>query len=179
MKGPALLNDVNEIRACLGKAPIARISLEGMHPHDPNYCAAALSTGALVASSTYPEWSHRFALRFSDMATTQAVGAALGQPVASDRPEVLAPDPGESLVIAVHFGLFFETPDGFLKGWIEPTEDDASVWDLHLMPGELYPAGHAPAELRGRESALDQAVPAAAGAPCATSLLPTAVEPVP
>ena len=45
----------------------------------------------------------------------------------------------------MHHGLVFTDADGFLRGWIEPTDADPSVWNLHLMPGHEYPQGHGPA----------------------------------
>jgi hypothetical protein len=144
MKGLALLNDINSIRACQGKSPIARISLPGTLPDDPERCPVASVTGATVAVGTDSRWLRRFVLRFDSIAVARAVAAEIAQPHASDRPEVLAPDAVVSLVCAVHYGLVFEDPDGFLRGWIEPTDGDPSVWDLQLMPGQPYPDGHTP-----------------------------------
>jgi hypothetical protein len=144
VKGLELLNDVNAIRACRGKAPIARISLCGTCPDDPRRCPVASATGATVTVGSHPPWLHRFVLRFEHLEVAQAVAGTIGQPCAPDRPEVLAPDAVVSLACAVHYRLVFEDDDGFLRGWIEPTDDDPSVWDLQLMPGEPYPQGHAP-----------------------------------
>src|SRR5438874_1810500 len=105
MKGLVLLNDINSIRACQGKLPIARISLPGTLPNDPMRCPVASATGAMVTVGTHPDWLRRFVLRFDRMETAKAVAAEIGQPHAVDRPEVLAPDPIVSLVCAVHYGL--------------------------------------------------------------------------
>jgi len=59
--------------------------------------------------------------------------------------------PIDSVFIVLHYGLVFVDPNGLLRGWIEPTENDPTVWDLHLMPGQPYPTGPAPAA--GREDA--------------------------
>jgi hypothetical protein len=144
MKGLNLLNDINSIRACQGKSPIARISLPGTLPDDPRRCPVASASGATVTVGTDPRWLDRFILRFDCIAVARAVAVEIAQPHTSDRPEVLAPDAFVSLAYAVHHGLIFEDPDGFLRGWMEPTDSDPSVWDLHLMPGQRYPKGHAP-----------------------------------
>lgn len=143
MKGLQLLNNVNAIRACRGKPPIARISLCGTCPDDPLRCPVASVTGAAVSVGSHPLWLKRFVLRVADSEIARAIAGTIGQACAPDRPEVLAPDAIVSFVCAVHYGLAFEDADGFLKGWIEPTDNDPSVWDLHLMPGEPYPPGHA------------------------------------
>jgi hypothetical protein len=101
--------------------------------------------GANVTFGSHHGWERRFVLRLDDVAVARAVSAAIEQPHAPDRPEVLASDAIDSFVIALAFGLVFEDADSFLSGWIEPTENDPSVWDLHLMPGHSYPPGHSPA----------------------------------
>ncbi len=149
MKGLQLINEINAIRACRSEAPIARISLAGALSREDR-CPLESIIGAEVTLGSCPEWAKRCLLRFDDIALARAVAAEIGRPHASDRPEVLAPDAIDSFVIALAFGLVFEDDDGFLRGWIEPTDGDPSVWDLHLMPGEKYPPGHEPAA-DGRE----------------------------
>lgn len=145
MKGLDLLNDINAIRACQGKPPIARIALPGTVPDDPARCPVASLTNALVTVGSSDPWVKRFVLRFGHMAIAEDVAAELGQPNAPDMPEVLAPDAVVSLACALHYGLVFEDAQGFLTGWIEPIDADQGVWDLHLMPGQSHPPGHAPA----------------------------------
>jgi hypothetical protein len=144
VKGLELLNEINSIRACRGKAPIARISLPGTLPNDPLRCPVAAATGATVTCGSHPEWLKRFVLVFDEVEVARAVSAQIGQPCAPDEPEVLASDAMVSFLCAIHFGLVFDDADGFLKGWIEPSDDDPSIWDLHLMPGVAYPRGHEP-----------------------------------
>ena len=61
--------------------------------------------------------------------------------------EVLATKAIGSLIIAAHFGLVFIDADSYLRGWIEPNDDNHEVWDLILMPGYPYPPGHEPRPL--------------------------------
>jgi hypothetical protein len=61
--------------------------------------------------------------------------------------EVLATDAMGSHDIAAFYRLVIYE-NRILRGWIEPTDDDPAVWDLHLMPGETYPQGHAPQGFR-------------------------------
>src|SRR5207244_2946944 len=116
--------DINAIRACQRKTPIARIALPGTVRDDPARCPVASMTGALVTVGSRDPWLKRFVLRFADVAVAEAVAAEIKQPQAPDRLEVLAPDAVVSLVCALHYGLVFEDADGFLTGWIEPTDAD-------------------------------------------------------
>jgi hypothetical protein len=47
--------------------------------------------------------------------------------------------------------------DSCLKGWIEPADDDQARWDLHLMPGHVYPPGTESAAGLVRETVFDSA----------------------
>ena len=146
MKGRGLLRAINAVRLCQGRFPINRIALAETLADDPVRCPVAAATGVVVTSSTAADGTERFVMRFSTAIVARTVAEELGQKLARDRREVIVPDPMVSLIVAVHYGLVFDDGEGFLRGWIEPTDANNAVWDLHLMPGHDYPKGHDPWE---------------------------------
>ncbi len=143
MKGHRLLAEVNIVRAVLGMPPLGRIKIVG-HVRNCGQCTIRHAAGCGAASGVDPAWTRSLTLKFFDEKATRDAGGALGRPFNETSCEVLAPDAISSLDIATHFGLVFVDPEGYLRGWIEPSDADPHVWDLHLMPGQDYPPGHAP-----------------------------------
>jgi hypothetical protein len=148
MKGHELLAHINIIRGEQGLDPISRISTTAP-VCGCAWCVLGRAAACGLDAGSTTEWRRRVVLVFSDEAMTEKVAAALGQPFSAANREVLAPDSIRSFDIAAHFGLTFTDRDGNLRGWIEPTNDDPSTWDLLLLPGYEYPPGHQPTDMAG------------------------------
>jgi hypothetical protein len=141
-KGLQLLAEVNIIRAILGRDPIGKIPIIGA-ARAGGACAIAHSAGCGATNGMTTDWRRALTLKFGDENTTEAAARSLGQPFNADYCEVLAPEPMKSFDLASHFGLIF-VRENTLQGWIDPRDADPTTWDLHLMPGVLYPPGHEP-----------------------------------
>ena len=152
MKGQLLLDEVNTIRAVQGLAPVVSIRLAGTDSLDPALCPIAVATTATVARGIAPRWASKLTLRLSRGSFARMAGTALDLPFEEATREVLAPSAVVSFVIAASYGLVFADDGGLLRGWIEPTDDDPSRWDLHLLPGHEYPKGHGPETVRDATS---------------------------
>lgn len=149
MKGQLLLSEINVIRAALGKGSIEmiRIDPDVLHAGENAIATAAgcgIGFGEEDAERQRTDWPERITLKFHDPDTTRAVAAALEQPYNARNHEVLATDAINSLILAAHFGLVFIDADSYIRGWIEPTDNDPAIWDLFLMRGYPYPPGHEP-----------------------------------
>jgi hypothetical protein len=164
MNGQRLLDDINTIRAVQGRAPISAIRLNGADLRDPASCAIALATVTTVARGIAEPWRSKFTLRFARGHIARMVGVALDQPFDEITREVLATDVIRSFVIAASHGLVFEDTHGMLHGWIDPTDEDPSAWNLHLMPGREYPRGHGPRSMSLATGTGDRISPSLAAA---------------
>src|SRR5205814_971596 len=98
----------------------------------------------------------RYELRYDDRERAGRVAEAVGAPL-EESGGITVPEAIDSLLTADGFGLTFLDHDGCLKGWIEPTDDDQTRWDLHLMPGHAYPPGSEAAASVVRETVFDSA----------------------
>jgi hypothetical protein len=141
-KGYSLLAEVNIVRGVLGTASVGQLVHAQVTRMD-GIDALADVLGCDAGPGITERWSQQLTLRLPDESTTEAVAEALRQPFDAEACEVLATDAMISFDLAAFYKVAMWSED-VLRGWFEPTDDDPSVWDLHLMPGELYPPGHAP-----------------------------------
>ena len=141
-KGYKLLAEVNIARAVLGLQPLGQLGLaESRRVQGPRALTSFLRCE--VGPGINESWTSKLTLQLADLVTARAVATAVHQPFEADTNEVLATDAMTSFDIAAFYNVVIWDRD-ILRGWFEPADADPSVWDLHLMPGELYPPGHAP-----------------------------------
>jgi hypothetical protein len=141
-KGQLLLAEVNIIRMVFGLDPVGRIAAEPGACGCPE-CSLRHSIPCLIDADDPAIFNGDWRLQFADADLAVQVGAALGQPIDYKHAAVMATDAICSISIAQMFGLIF-CRWGVVAGWVEPTDEDQSVWDVHLLPGECYPPGHEP-----------------------------------
>jgi hypothetical protein len=141
--GHRLLAEVNLVRAVLGAPPIGEIFVTRR--------AAELLAGDVLGPAcgcgfgmTWIDNVPHLVLRVWDEQVTREVATALDTEYEEQLCEVRAPKAMDSFDVAAAFGFVFVDLDGSLLGWIDPADEDQSVWNLHLLPGKLYPPGHAP-----------------------------------
>jgi hypothetical protein len=147
-KGLQLIREMNIVRAALKIEPLAALVIPGWPQHLSVSDALREAWGAAAfADAIDVDGTKVISLAYPDAETAQHVGEATGQPF-NGRDVALA-EALDSLSIADTFGLVFaaqgsEPGSWKLAGWIEPTDADHSLWHLHKLPGDLYPAGHEP-----------------------------------
>ncbi len=147
-KGLQLLTHVNLTRSALGLEPLAVIPVARWPEFMSVSDAITEALGAVGSGDPMEVNSKRvMSVAYRDDETARRVAAATGLPY--DGAAVAAPDALDSLSIADTFGLVFVGPDSDsehwkLTGWIEPTDQNQSVWNLHKLPGDLHPPGHEP-----------------------------------
>jgi hypothetical protein len=155
MKGALLLEAVNRCRHALGFPVISGVRV-GSCEHDARVgCVECAIAQAMDCSIGVDLATGRYELQFTDRERVAQVAESLGDGNVLESGGVAAPEALDSLLIADAFGLIFRGQDGCLKGWIEPTDDDQSLWDLFLMPGYVYPPGSEPEAGLVRETVFD------------------------
>lgn len=152
MKGQEVLDAINAVRSTVGLGPLGAIELEGSGHNDRALCVTCALNAAAQCNITVgcePGTCRTRVFRFDEHDRAVLVAAATGVPVSLEEPEAATPMALDSLCIADAYGLTFVDDVGRLRGWIEPSDDDPTRWDLHLMPGYGYPPGHSPSVITG------------------------------
>ena len=156
MKGDEVLTVTNAARGALGLGPVPGLMLSSCEHDNRVGCLQCAIETAMGCALDLNLEAGRYEFRYDDSEqarrVTEALGVSLEESGGSAVPEAIA-----SLLTADGFGLTFLDRDGCLKGWIEPTDEDQTHWDLHLMPGHTYPPGSEADANVVRESVFDSA----------------------
>jgi hypothetical protein len=143
VKAHLLLDQINAVRGVRGLPPTDElyVLLDGAGRGSP-LDAAEQATGLSIDAD---DATKKYAFQCETADVARKVGDALGQPVDETSFEVPLPRAIDDFVIASAFELVLIGSDGRIPGWVDPADRDASLWELHLMPGIPYPPGHEPA----------------------------------
>ena len=157
MKGDEVLTVTNAARGALGLGLLPGLVLSSCE-HDNRVGLPGVRDRGGDGVCTRSQPGGRVATSFGTTTANEAgrVAEAVGVEL-EESGGIAVPEAMDSLLTADGFGLTFLDHDGCLKGWIEPTDDDQTRWDLHLMPGHAYPPGSEADANVVRETVFDSA----------------------
>jgi hypothetical protein len=140
MKGEEVLTMINVARGALGLGLLPGLVLSSCEHDNPVGCLTCAIEAAIGCELALNLEAARYELRYDDREQAGRVAKAIGVEL-EESSGIAVPEAIDSLLTADGFGLTFLDRDACLKGWIEPTDDGQTLWDLHLMPGHGYPPG--------------------------------------
>lgn len=141
--GNYLITTVNTIRTGVGLPLIEDLRFEPCD-HARWGCLDCALGAATTGSLREGGERGGYLLDLGDPVQAARAAAALGCKHEPGSPSISLPAEIERLVIADAFGLALRDGKGVLTGWIEPSDPDPHLWELHLLPGRAYPPGHEP-----------------------------------
>ncbi len=156
MKGDEVLSVINAARGALGLRPFPGVALSACEHDNRVGCLQCAIESAMGCAVDLSLDAARYELRYDDRERAGRVAEAIGGEL-EESSGIAVPQAIDSLLTADGFGLTFLDRDGCLKGWIEPTDHDQTRWDLHLMPGHIYPPGSEAIAGVVRETVFDSA----------------------
>ena len=156
MKGDEVLTVTNAARGALGLGLLPGVVISPCEHDSRVGCLPCAIEAAMGCALDLNLEAARYEFRYDDRGQAGRVAEAVGVEL-EESGGVAVPEAIDSLLTADGFGLTFLDRDGCLKGWIEPTDDDKTRWDLHLMPGHTYPPGSEALAGVVRETVFDSA----------------------
>jgi len=156
MKGDEVLKGINAARGAQGLGPLPGLVLSSCEHESRVGCLPCAIEAATGAPLDFDSEALRYELGYEDREQAGRVAEAMSAEITNSGGVALT-GAIDSLLTADGFSLTFLDGDGCLKGWIEPTDDDQTRWDLHLTPGHAYPPGSEPVAGPVRETVFDSA----------------------